>query len=182
MSRLYKKYQDEIVPKLVKELKLPSPMSAPRITKIVVAAGLGQALENPKLIDIAVENLAQVTGQKPVVTKSKQAISGFKLRGDQAIGVKVTLRKEKMYEFLDRFISAALGRIRDFRGISAKSFDDSGNLNIGLKEHTIFPEISFEKTEIIHGLQVTIVFNTSDKESNILLMKELGLPFEKLDK
>ncbi len=157
-------------------------MQVPRMTKIIISAGLGAALENPKLIDIAVENIATITGQKPVVTKSKKSISSFKLRANVPIGAKVTLRKQKMYEFLDRFISAALGRIRDFHGISAKSFDSSGNLSIGIKEHTIFPEISFEKTEIIHGLQVTIVFNSKNKEANLLLMKELGMPFEKLDK
>jgi large subunit ribosomal protein L5 len=179
MSRLQQKYQQEIVPKLCKELKIKSPMALPRMTKIVISAGLGASLENPKLMEIAKSNIADITGQAPVVTYSKKAISGFKLRANQPIGLKVTLRGARMYEFLDRFNNSALARIRDFRGINPKSFDSNGNLNIGIKEHTIFPEISFEKTELVHGLQVTIVFHTNNNELNMSLMKELGMPFEK---
>jgi large subunit ribosomal protein L5 len=179
MARLQEKYNKEIVPKLVKELKLKSSMQVPRIMKIVVASGLGKAIENPKLIDIAVENIATITGQRPVVTKSKAAVSSFKLRANQPIGVKVTLRKQRMYEFFDRLVNAAMARIKDFRGISPKAFDQTGNLNIGIREHTIFPEISFENTEQVHGLQVTIVFNSDNTEHNQRLMQELGLPFAK---
>lgn len=182
MSRLLEKYRQEIKPALQKELKLPSDMAVPELTKIVVSCGLGQANENPKLIDIAKENIMAITGQMPVITKSKQAISGFKLRQNQPIGLKVTLRKQRMYEFFDRLVNASLGRIRDFRGISPQAFDKSGQLNIGIREHTIFPEISFEKTETIHGLQVTLVFNNNNPEHNRLLMEKMGLPFEKKDK
>lgn len=182
MSRLLEKYNKEIVPKLQEELKLASPMSVPRMQKIVVSSGAGDANENPKIIDSIKEIIRQITGQNPVITKSKNAISGFKLRAGQPIGLKVDLRGQRMYEFFDRFVNASMGRIRDFRGISAKSFDKTGNLNIGIKEHTIFPEISAENVEAVHGLQITIVFNSNDTEGNILLMKELGLPFEKTDK
>lgn len=154
-------------------------MAVPHITKIVVASGLGKSLENPKLIDQARENLAAITGQQPVVTKAKKAISGFKLRAGVPIGLKVTLRRKQMYEFLDRFINAALSRVRDFHGISAKSFDKSGNLNIGIREHTIFPEVSGERTENIHGLQITISFSQPDTAKNLKLLQALGMPFEK---
>lgn len=179
MSRLLKKYREEIVPVLKKDLNISSAMAVPRMTKIVVSAGLGRATEDPKLIDIAKENIAAITGQMPVVTKSKKAISSFKLRAGASIGLKVTLRKKMMYEFLDRFISSALSRIRDFRGINPNSFDQNGNFNVGVKEHTIFPEISFEKAQVIHGLQITIVFNTKNIENNRLLLEKLGMPFEK---
>lgn len=182
MSRLLKKYRTEIVPALKKELNLSSSMAVPRMTKIVISVGLGKSIENPKLIDIAKQNITDITGQQPVITKSKKAISGFKLRAGMPIGLKVTLRKNRMYEFFDRFVNASLGRVRDFHGISTKSFDKMGNLNIGIREHTIFPEISAEKTEQVHGLQVTIVFNTSSNEHNLRLMQSLGLPFEKIDK
>jgi len=181
MSRLQKKYQQEIVPKLAKELNIKSPMALPRMTKIVVSAGLGASLENPKILELAKSNIADITGQAPVVTYSKKSISSFKLRANQPIGLKVTLRGARMYEFLNRFVNSALARIKDFHGINSKSFDTNGNLNIGIKEHTIFPEISFEKAEMIHGLQITIVFNTSNIEQNLLLMKELNMPFEKAE-
>lgn len=179
MSRLLTKYRAEIVPKLQKEFGLSSIMAVPRLTKIVVASGAGQAIENPKLIDTIKKTLADITGQAPVITKAKKAISGFKLRANLPIGVMVTLRGQRMYEFLDRFINASMGRIRDFHGISPKSFDSSGNLNIGIKEHNIFPEISTENLESMHGMQVTIVFNSHNRDHNFRLMQELGLPFEK---
>ncbi len=182
MSRLYKKYRSEIAPKLQKEFNLSSIMSVPAISKIVISSGVGQAIENPKLIDTVKKTLSEITGQTPVVTRAKKAIAGFKLRADLPIGVMVTLRRQYMYEFLDRFINASMGRIRDFHGISPKSFDSTGNLNIGIKEHNIFPEISTENLENMHGLQVTIVFNSHNKEHNFRLMQELGLPFEKTSK
>jgi large subunit ribosomal protein L5 len=181
MSRLLEKYRQEVKPALQKEFNL-SPMAVPHMTKIIVTCGLGQAIENPKLVDIAKENIAIITGQMPVVTRSKKAISGFKLRQNQPIGLKVTLRKHRMYEFFDRFVNASLGRIRDFRGISPRAFDKSGQLNIGIREHTIFPEISFDKTEVIHGLQINIVFSGHDISQNRRLMELMGLPFEKKDK
>lgn len=182
MTYLLTKYRKEIVGQLQKEFNLKSSMSAPKLEKIIISAGLGQAIENQKIIDIAKENLKQITGQMPIVTKSKQAISGFKLRAGLPLGLKVTLRGQRMYEFLERFLNAALGRIRDFRGVSPKSFDKSGNFNIGIREHNIFPEISTENLEFIHGLQITIVFNTSDAQQNMELLKKLGMPFEKIDK
>jgi len=182
MSRLLEKYRQEIRPALKKELGIKSDMAVPCLTKVVITAGLGQANENPKLIDIAKENIMTITGQMPVVTRAKKAISGFKLRQNMPIGLKVTLRKQRMYEFLDRFINTSLSRIRDFRGISPKGFDKTGQLNIGIREHTIFPEISFDRAEVIHGLQVNIVFNTKEIEHNRLLMEKLGLPFEKMNK
>lgn len=182
MSRLQEKYNKEIAPALQKELNLSSIMSVPKMTKIVVSSGAGDGIENPKIIDTIKETIRRITGQNPVITKSKKAISGFKLREGQPIGLKVTLRGKRMYEFFDRFVNASMSRIRDFRGISTKSFDQSGNLNIGLKEHNIFPEISAENVEALHGLQITIIFNTNGIDGNILLMKKLGLPFEKTDK
>ncbi|MFA4930628.1 MAG: 50S ribosomal protein L5 [Patescibacteria group bacterium] len=181
MSRLFTKYQQEIVPKLQKILKLSSPMSVPRLTKIIISSGAGDAIENPKIIDNIKETFRQITGQNPVITKSKKAISGFKLRAGQPIGLKVTLRGQRMYEFFDRFVNASMSRIRDFHGISTTAFDKSGNLNIGIKEHTIFPEIKAEDVEAVHGLQINIVFNTNTQNDNLQLMKELGMPFEKKD-
>lgn len=182
MSRLLIKYQSEIAPKLQKEFGFSSIMAVPKMTKIVLSSGAGQAIENPKLIDTIKKTLTDITGQSPVVTRAKKAIAGFKLRANLPIGVMVTLRHNRMYEFLDRFINASMGRIRDFHGISPKSFDSSGNLNIGIKEHNIFPEISTENLENMHGLQVTIVFSSNNRDHNFRLMQELGLPFEKNDK
>ncbi|MFZ5392145.1 MAG: 50S ribosomal protein L5 [Patescibacteria group bacterium] len=179
MSRLLIKYRSEIAPKLQKEFGLSSIMAVPKMTKIVISSGAGQAIENPKFIDTIKKTLTDITGQAPVVTRAKKAIAGFKLRANLPIGVMVTLRHSRMYEFLDRFINASMGRIRDFHGISPKSFDSSGNLNIGIKEHNIFPEISTENLENMHGLQVTIVFNSKNRDHNFRLMQELGLPFEK---
>lgn len=179
MARLLKKYRTEVIPALQKEFKLSTPMAMPRMTKITVSVGLGKSLENPKLIDQARDNIATITGQQPVITKAKKAISGFKLRAGVPIGLKVTLRRQQMYEFFDRFVNVALGRVRDFRGISSTAFDSDGNLNIGIREHTIFPEVSSEKTENIHGMQITISFNCSDAQKNMKLMQALGMPFEK---
>ncbi len=177
MPRLKEKYLNEVVPKMMKEFSYQNVMEVPRIEKIVLNVGLGEAIQNIKLLDAAQKELSMITGQKAVVTKSKKSIAAFKLRKGTPIGCKVTLRGKIMYEFLDRFISLSLPRIRDFRGISGKSFDGRGNYSLGLKEQFIFPEIDYDKVEMVHGLDV--VFCTSaktDKESKALL-RYFGMPF-----
>jgi large subunit ribosomal protein L5 len=177
MPRLKEKYLNEVVPNMMKEFSYQNIMEVPRIEKIVLNVGLGEAIQNIKLLDAAQKELSLITGQKAVVTKSKKSIAAFKLRKGTPIGCKVTLRGRIMYEFLDRFISLSLPRIRDFRGISGKSFDGRGNYSLGLKEQFIFPEIDYDKVEMVHGLDV--VFCTSaktDKESKALL-RYFGMPF-----
>jgi large subunit ribosomal protein L5 len=174
--RLKEKYLKEVVPSMMKEFSYGNIMEVPRIQKIVLNVGLGEAIQNIKLLDAAQKELSMITGQKAVVTKAKKSIAAFKLRKGVPIGCKVTLRGNMMYEFLDRFISAALPRIRDFKGVPGKSFDGRGNYSLGLKEQFIFPEIDYDKVEMVHGLDV--VFCTSaktDKESKALL-RYLGMP------
>ena len=177
IPRLKEKYLAEVVPNMMKEFSYKNIMEVPRMEKIVLNVGLGEAIQNIKLLDAAQKELSLITGQKAVVTKAKKSIAAFKLRKGVPIGCKVTLRGKMMYEFLDRFISLSLPRIRDFRGISGKSFDGRGNYSIGLKEQFIFPEIDYDKVEMVHGLD--IVFCTSaktDKESKALL-RYFGMPF-----
>jgi len=175
--RLKDKYINEVVPKMMKEFSYKNVMEVPKIQKIVLNVGLGEAIENIKLLDAAQKELAAITGQKPIVTKAKKSIASFKLRKGVPIGCKVTLRGNRMYEFLDRLISLALPRIRDFKGVSGKSFDGRGNYSMGLKEQFIFPEIDYDKVEMIHGLDITICTNAkTDKESKALL-RYLGMPF-----
>ncbi|MDO5329896.1 MAG: 50S ribosomal protein L5 [Bacillota bacterium] len=178
MNRLEKKYREEIVPELVKEFGYTTPMQAPKLEKIVLNIGVGEATSNSKAIEEAVADLETITGQHPVVTKAKKSIATFKLREGQAIGCKVTLRGTRMYEFLDKLISIALPRVRDFRGISRNSFDGHGNYTLGVKEQIIFPEIDFDKVTL-RGLDVVIVTTAlSDKEASSLLEK-LGMPFKR---
>lgn len=177
IPRLKEKYLKEVVPNMMKEFSYKNIMEVPKILKVVLNVGLGEAIQNIKLLDAAQKELSMITGQKAVVTKAKKSIAAFKLRKGVPIGCKVTLRGNMMYEFLDRFISAALPRIRDFRGIPGKSFDGRGNYSLGLKEQFIFPEIDYDKVEMVHGLD--IVFCTSaktDKESKALL-RYVGMPF-----
>jgi len=177
IPRLKEKYLAEVVPNMMKEFSYKNIMEVPRMEKIVLNVGLGEAIQNIKLLDASQKELSLITGQKAVVTKAKKSIAAFKLRKGVPIGCKVTLRGKIMYEFLDRFISLSLPRIRDFRGISGKSFDGRGNYSIGLKEQFIFPEIDYDKVEMVHGLD--IVFCTSaktDKESKALL-RYFGMPF-----
>ena len=177
IPRLKEKYLKEVVPNMMREFSYKNIMEVPRIEKIVLNVGLGEAIQNIKLLDAAQKELSLVSGQKAVVTKAKKSIAAFKLRKGTPIGCKVTLRGQMMYEFLDRFISLSLPRIRDFRGISGKSFDGRGNYALGLKEQFIFPEIDYDKVEMVHGLDV--VFCTSaktDKESKALL-RYFGMPF-----
>ena len=179
VNRLQKKYKEEIVPELVKEFGYSTPMMAPRLEKIVINMGVGEATQNSKVLDDAVNDLTILSGQKPVITKAKKSIATFKLREGQSIGTKVTLRGERMYEFLDKLVSIALPRVRDFRGISRTSFDGHGNYTLGVKEQLIFPEIDNDKVSKIRGMDIVIVTTArSDKEAAALLEK-LGMPFRK---
>jgi large subunit ribosomal protein L5 len=175
--RLKEKYTKEIIPAMMKEFAYGNIMEVPKVEKVVLNVGLGEAIQNIKLLDAAQKELAMITGQKAVGTKAKKSIATFKLRQGMPIGCKVTLRGVRMYEFLDRLISIALPRIRDFRGVSGKSFDGRGNYALGLKEQFIFPEIDYDKVEMVHGLDVIVCTSAkSDKESKALL-RHLGIPF-----
>jgi large subunit ribosomal protein L5 len=176
-SRLRKLYDSEIRSKLMSELGLANVMQAPRMTKITINMGLGEAITNPKILDSAVEDLAAITGQKPVVTKSAKAIAAFKLKGGQKIGAMVTLRRDGMYEFLDRLISFALPRVRDFKGVSPKGFDGRGNFTMGIREGNIFPETGAEKLEKPKGMNITITTTARTDEQGRALLRHLGMPF-----
>lgn len=179
MVRLQEKYQNEILPKLMKENGYTSVMQAPKITKVTVNMGIGEATQNPKALETAAEELGQITGQKAVITKARKSISNFKLRQGMPIGCAVTLRRERMYEFLDRLINIAMPRIRDFRGISAKGFDGRGNFNLGLREQLIFPEIDYDKIDKIRGMTVSITTTARTDDEARQLLTELGMPFRK---
>ena len=179
IPRLQKLYKDEIVSSLLKELNLSNVMQVPKLNKIVVNMGIGEAASNPKLIDTALVELAQITGQQPVARAARKSEAGFKLREGQKIGAKVTLRKEKMYEFLDRLISITLPRVRDFEGVSPKGFDGRGNYTLGLKEQIVFPEIEIDKVDKIFGLGITIVSTAQNDEQGRALLKAFGMPFAK---
>lgn len=177
VPRLRKKYQDEVVPALMKELALDNPMQVPGLSKIVVNMGLGAAIQNPKIIDAAVRELAQITGQHPVVTRARKSVSTFKLRTGMAIGCMVTLRRERMWEFFDRLVSIGLPRVRDFKGVAPKAFDGRGNYTIGLREQIIFPEVDYDTVERISGLNVSIVTTAETDEAARLLLRHMGMPF-----
>ena len=179
MNRLRVFYRDEIAPALFKELGLENVMQVPRITKVVVNIGVGEALDNPKALDAAVNDLSIITGQKPVILAAKRAISNFKLREGRQIGVKVTLRGDKMWAFLDRLINVALPRVRDFRGISADSFDGRGNYTLGLSEQMIFTEIEYDKIDKLRGMEVSIVTTAENDDQARLLLSKFGMPFRK---
>ncbi len=174
---LKEQYADEVVPALMKEFKYQSVMQVPRITKIVVNVGLGEALDNAKAIEFAVNDVTAITGQKPVLTKAKNSIAGFKLREGRVIGLKVTLRGERMWAFLTRLIHVALPRTRDFQGISPDSFDGRGNYTLGLREQLIFPEIEYDKIDKIRGMEVSIVTTAQQDEEGRRLLSMLGMPF-----
>jgi len=176
-ARLKEKYNTEIRTALQKELGLDNIMAVPRIEKIVVNMGLGEATQNTKLLDPLVADLGQVTGQKPVTTKAKKSIAAFKVRAGMSIGAMVTLRSDAMYEFLDRLISTALPRVRDFRGVSTKSFDGRGNYTLGLRDQLIFPEIDYSKVEKLKGMNITIVTTATDDNSARALLRQFGMPF-----
>jgi large subunit ribosomal protein L5 len=176
--RLKEKYVGEIVPALKDKFAYQSIMQVPKIEKICINKGMGVAVSDKKLIDVALEEISTISGQKAVATKSKKAISNFKLREDQAIGVRVTLRGDKMYEFLDRLMNIALPRVRDFRGISSKGFDGRGNYTLGVKEQIIFPEISIDKVTKISGMDITFVTTAQSDEESYELLKAFGMPFQ----
>lgn len=179
MARLKDKYTDEIVPRLMKQFKYRSVMEVPKITKVSVNIGVGEAIENAKTLEAAVGDLTKVTGRKPFVTRARKSISNFKLREGAAIGCAVTLRREVMYEFLDRLISIAVPRIRDFRGINPKSFDGRGNFNFGVREQLIFPEIDYDKIDKIRGMNIAITTTARTDEEARQLLTEMGMPFRK---
>jgi large subunit ribosomal protein L5 len=175
--RLRDKYKATVTPNLTKKFSYTNPMQVPRVTKVVVNMGLGAAVQNPKIIESAVEELCQITGQKPIVTRAKKAISNYKLREGIAIGAMVTLRRERMWEFLDRLISFALLCVRDFKGVSSKGFDGRGNFTMGLREQIIFPEINYDKIDAVKGMNVSIVTTADTDEEGRALLTELGMPF-----
>lgn len=177
MTRLLEKYQQQVVPQLVEKFVYKNKLAVPKIQKIVVNMGVGRAIDNKKLIEEATKHLSIITGQKPLITKAKKAISGFKLRQGQAIGCKVTLRGKRMFEFLDRLISVVLPRIRDFRGLSPKSFDGRGNYTLGLTEQIVFPEISVDTVEFVQGMDITLAISGKSDEQSCELLKLLGMPF-----
>ena len=176
-ARLKKRYEAEVRPELMKEFGFKNPMQAPKLEKIVVNMGLGEAINNGKIIDASVEQLGSITGQKPVVTKSRKSIANFKLRQGQSIGAMVTLRGDRMYEFFDRLVSVALPRVRDFKGVSPKAFDGKGNYTLGLREQIIFPEINYDKVEKIKGMNITVVTTARNDEEGRALLRHLGMPF-----
>ncbi|MEF9475152.1 MAG: 50S ribosomal protein L5 [Candidatus Mariimomonas ferrooxydans] len=177
MAKLKEKYRTEIVPTLMKEFSYRNIMQVPKLKNIVLNVGMGEALQNIKLLDAAAVELATITGQKAVITRAKKSIAGFKLKKDMPVGCKVTLRGNRMYEFLDKFISMALPRIRDFRGVSDKAFDGRGNYAFGVKEQIIFPEINHDKIASIYGMDVVIVTTANTNEEGKALLRHLGMPF-----
>ena len=177
VPRLRDVYRDRVVPSLMKEFGFQNPMQVPRLDRIVLNVGMGEAIQNVKLLESAVTELGVITGQKAIVTKAKKAIAGFKLRQGMPIGAKVTLRNRRMYEFFDRLVTIALPRIRDFRGVSPKAFDGRGNYTLGLKEQLIFPEIQYDSVASIHGMDITIVTTARTNDEGKALLKHLGMPF-----
>jgi large subunit ribosomal protein L5 len=178
MARLKEYYSKEVAPALAKEFNYKNPMEIPRLEKIVVNMGLGEAIQNIKILDSAVAELSMIVGQKPVITKAKKSIATFKLRQGMSIGCQVTLRREKMYEFFDRLVNVALPRVRDFRGISSKSFDGRGNFSMGLKEQIIFPEIDYDKIDKVKGMNISIVTSAKTDDEARQLLRLMGLPFK----
>lgn len=179
MTRLQDFYRNTVVPKLVQDLALKNPMEVPRITKITVNMGVGEAVADKKVMDAATADMQRITGQKPAVTKAKKSIATFKVRDGQAIGCKVTLRGDRMYEFLDRLVSIAIPRIRDFRGISTRSFDGRGNYSLGVKEQIIFPEIQYDQIDQIRGMDITISTTARDDKHGRALLEAFNFPFRK---
>ncbi|HHU24121.1 MAG: 50S ribosomal protein L5 [Bacilli bacterium] len=179
MNRLLAKYKEQVVPKLMEKFGYSTVMEVPKIEKIVVNMGIGDAITNSKLLDAAVEDLATITGQKPIVTKAKKSIAVFKIREKMPIGAKVTLRGERMYEFLDKLVTISLPRVRDFRGVNPNSFDGRGNFSLGVKEQLIFPEINYDKVLKIRGMDIVIVTTAKTDEEGRALLSMLGMPFKR---
>jgi len=180
MNSLKEKYQKEAVPALMKSFDFKNKLQAPRLQKVIVNIGMGEALDNPKSLDAAVSDVTAITGQKPVVTKARKSIANFKLREGRLIGVKVTLRGEKMWAFADRLINIALPRVRDFRGVSSESFDGRGNYTLGLREQLIFPEVDYDRIDKVRGMEVTFVTTAHNDDHAASLLKFLGMPFRKV--
>jgi large subunit ribosomal protein L5 len=176
-ARLKERYHKEVAPAIAKEFGIKNPMAVPRLEKIVVNMGMGEAIANAKILDTAADEVRAIVGQKPVITKAKKSIASFKLRQGMPIGVMVTLRGDRMYEFLDRLVSIALPRVRDFRGVSPKAFDGRGNYTIGVREQLIFPEIDFNKVEKMRGMNISIVTTARNDEQARALLRSLGMPF-----
>jgi large subunit ribosomal protein L5 len=179
MNRMKERYQTEMVPALKETLNLGNTMQVPQVKKVVINIGMGEAMDNPKAMDAAVNDLSLITGQKPVVTKARTSIANFKLREGRAIGVKVTLRGERMWAFLDRLMNIVLPRVRDFRGVPRDAFDGRGNYTLGLREQLIFPEIEYDKIDKIRGMEITIVTSATNDEQAARLLEMLGMPFRK---
>src|SRR5688572_2060982 len=179
MNRMQEKYNNEVVPALRKAFDLKNIMQVPRITKVVVNIGMGEAMDNPKAMEAAVSDLTTITGQKPVMTKARKSIANFKLREGRLIGTKVTLRGDRMWAFIDRLLSTALPRVRDFRGVSANAFDGRGNYTLGLRDQLILPEIDYGKADKTRGMNITIVTSAKSDEEAFALLKLLGMPFAK---
>lgn len=179
MNIMRERYQKEISPALVKQLNLTNVMQVPRIVKVVVNIGMGEAMDNPKALDAAVSDVMQITGQKPIITKARMSIANFKLREGRQIGVKVTLRGETMWAFVDRLMNIVLPRVRDFRGVSPDAFDGRGNYTLGLREQLIFPEIEYDKIDKVRGMEITIVTSAPSDDQAFALLQMLGMPFRK---
>jgi len=175
--RLKERYKKEIVPALMKEFSYPNPMAVPRLRKIVINMGLGEAIQNAKLLDAASQELSQITGQKPIITRARKSIANFKLRKDMPIGAMVTLRGDRMYEFVDRLMNVALPRVRDFRGLSTRSFDGRGSYTLGLRDQLVFPEVDYSKVEKIKGMNISIVTDARTDAEALALLRHLGMPF-----
>lgn len=178
-ARLKERYESTVVPELVKQFTYKSVMQAPRLEKVVINMGVGEAVQNAKLLDSAVQDLTKITGQKPVVTRAKKSIAGFKLREGMPIGCKVTLRGERMYHFVDKLFNVALPRVRDFRGLSPKAFDGRGNYTFGVKEQLIFPEIEYDEVDQVRGMDIIFVTSANTDEEAKALLQQLGMPFRK---
>jgi large subunit ribosomal protein L5 len=181
MARLKETFQKELIPKLIKELQLKNVMEVPRVEKVVINMGLGEAIQNVKILESATEEMSRISGQKAVITHAKKSIAQFKLREEMPIGVMVTLRRDRAYEFLDRLINVALPRVRDFKGVSAKAFDGRGNYTLGIREQLIFPEIDIEEIDKIKGMNVTIVTSARTDEEGRALLAGMGMPFRKMN-
>ena len=181
MNRLQEKYNSEVVPALRKAFEYKNIMQVPRVDKVVVNIGLGEAMDNPKALEAAVSDLTIITGQKPIMTKARKSIANFKLREGRLIGTKVTLRGDRMWAFLDRLMTTALPRVRDFRGVSANAFDGRGNYTLGLKDQLIFPEIEYDKIDKLRGMEVTIVTTAKNDNQARAMLQLLGMPFSKKD-
>lgn len=179
MARLKEHYEQNLMPALIQRLGLKNPMEAPRISKITLNMGVGEAVADKKIVDNAVKDMTAITGQKPIITKARKSVAAFKLRDGMPIGCKVTLRRERMYEFLDRLVNVAIPRVRDFRGLSLKSFDGQGNYSLGVKEQIIFPEIDYDQVDAVRGMDITITTTAKDDAAGRALLEAFEFPFRK---